>query len=164
MGHSILIVTQSFPIFCLFLLQTSKPLLASPTSGLLCHWTTEQYDCTSTENTPIAHFSRLRNTSECRVKCQEKTGCKYFTFNIQPVNESNYPGACFLFTSCTSRRAGANQWVSGVRVCHHVHGYHGHNHHANDHHAHHHHAHDYHGHHGHGFSHWHFWDFLIRAM
>ena len=75
------------------------------------------YDCTSTENSLLTHFARLPDISACRARCQEDTRCEFFTFNYRPAEQSLYPGACFLLTSCSSRRPGASQWVSGARDC-----------------------------------------------
>ena len=72
------------------------------------------YDCTSTENSLLTHFARLPDISACRARCEEDTRCEYFTFNYQ---QSLYPGSCFLLTSCSLRRPGASQWVSGARDC-----------------------------------------------
>ena len=53
--------------------------------------------------------------SACQARCQEDARCNFFTFNYK--EESLYPGACFLLTSCALRRPGASQWVSGARDC-----------------------------------------------
>ena len=99
---------SSLPLSLLLLASLASP---APASGR-CRGL---YDCTSTENTLSTHFARLPDVSACQARCQEDARCKYFTFNYK--EESLYPGACFLLTSCALRRPGANQWVSGARDC-----------------------------------------------
>ena len=75
------------------------------------------YDCTSPENTLLAHYARLPSLSACQRKCVEHSTCQYVTYNY--VQESNYPGTCFLFSSCSQslRLPGLSQWVSAPRLC-----------------------------------------------
>ena len=75
------------------------------------------YDCTSPENTVLGHYARLPTLSSCHRKCLEHSTCQYVTYNY--VEESNYPGACFLFSSCSQslRLPGLSQWVSAPRLC-----------------------------------------------
>ena len=87
---------------------SSSPVPVPPPCGGL-------YDCTSAENSLLTHFARLPDVSACRTRCLEDDRCLHFTFNYK--EESLYPGACFLLTSCTSKLPGASQWVSGARDC-----------------------------------------------
>ena len=114
MGHSVFIQTSSIPLSLLLLL-TSQPLLASPLPAPAPGPCGGFYDCTSTENSLFTHFARLPDISACRARCQEDARCEFFTFNYQ--QQSAYPGACFLLTSCSLKRPGASQWVSGARDC-----------------------------------------------
>ena len=102
----LLLLLQALPIM------SASPIPA-PSPGL-CGGL---YDCTSTENSLLTHFARLPDISTCRALCLEDARCQHFTFNYQPAEESLYPGACFLLTSCTSKRPGASQWVSEARDC-----------------------------------------------
>ena len=113
MGPSLLTSRASSLLSLSLLLLLSQTSLASPLPDL-CGGL---YDCTSTENSLLTHFARLPDISACRARCQEDARCEYFTFNYQPAEQSLYPGACFLLTSCSSRRPGASQWVSGARDC-----------------------------------------------
>ena len=119
MGHSVFIQASNLPLtllpLLLLLLLPSQPLLASPLPAPApgpCHGL---YDCTSTGNSVLTHFARLPDISACRARCQEDVRCEFFTFNYQ--QQSAYPGACFLLTSCSLKRPGASQWVSGARDC-----------------------------------------------
>ena len=115
MGHSVLIRASSLPLSLLLLLLASQTLLASPPPAPAPGPCGGHYDCTSTENSLFTHFARLPNISACRACCQEDLRCEFFTFNYQ--QHSLYPGACFLLTSCSLKRPGASQWVSGARDC-----------------------------------------------
>ena len=96
-------------LFLLRAISTSPVPVPPPCGGL--------YDCTSAENSLLTPFARLPDVSACRTRCLEDDRCLHFTFNYKPTQESLYPGACFLLTSCTSKLPGASQWVSGARDC-----------------------------------------------
>merc|ERR1719430_3096456 len=117
MGHSVFIQASSLPLSLLLILLTTQPLLASPLPAPPPGPCGGFYDCTSTENSLFTHFARLPDISACRARCQEDARCEFFTFNLQPAEQSLYPGACFLLTSCSSRRSGGSQWYSGARDC-----------------------------------------------
>ena len=114
---------KNLPFALLLLLPTFPIIFSSPLPNVSSPSPTlgdcdDFHDCTSTENPQLpAHFSRLPSIEACREKCREKPQCQFFTFNYQPAEQSLYPGACFLLTSCSSRRPGDNQWVSGAKDC-----------------------------------------------
>ena len=113
---------KNLPLALLLLLPTFPIIFSSPLPNVSSSSPTlgdcdNFHDCTSTENPQLpAHFSRLPSIEACREKCREKPQCQFFTFNYQPADQV-YPGACFLFTSCTTRRASEGRWVSGPRDC-----------------------------------------------
>ena len=115
MGPSLFASSLPLSLILLLLLQTSQLLIASPVPAPAPGPCAGLYDCTSTENSLLTHFARLPDISACRARCREDARCQHFTFNY--LEESLYPGACFLLTSCSLRRPGASQWVSGARDC-----------------------------------------------
>ena len=72
------------------------------------------YDCTAHENQLVSYFSRV-SFFACAAKCQDEPLCEHFTFNMK--RHGHYPGACYLFSSCSVQRPSDNQWVSAVKSC-----------------------------------------------
>ena len=72
------------------------------------------YDCTAHENHLVSYFSRV-SFFACAANCQDEPLCEYFTFNMD--RHGHYPGACYLFSSCSVQRPSDNQWVSAVKSC-----------------------------------------------
>ena len=72
------------------------------------------YDCTSNENHLVSYFSRV-SFFACAAKCQDEPLCEHFTFNMD--RHGHYPGACYLFASCSVQRPSNGQWVSAAKSC-----------------------------------------------
>ena len=73
------------------------------------------YDCTARENHLISHFARVPNFLACAAKCQDSAECEHFTYNMN--RHGHYPGACYLFASCSVQRPSNGQWVSAAKSC-----------------------------------------------
>ena len=75
----------------------------------------QPYDCTGVENHLISHFSRVSTFLSCAAICQKESQCEHFTYNMNM--HGHYPGACFLFSSCSVRRPSTGQWLSAAKSC-----------------------------------------------
>ena len=73
------------------------------------------YDCTGRENNIVSHFSRVPSFYACAAKCQNESECDHFTYNMN--RHGHYPGACYIFSSCTVQRPSNGQWVSASKSC-----------------------------------------------
>ena len=73
------------------------------------------YDCTARENHLVSHFSRVPSFLACAAKCRDEAQCEHFTYNMN--RHGHYPGACYLFASCSVQRPSNGQWVSAAKSC-----------------------------------------------
>ena len=73
------------------------------------------YDCTGRENNLVSFSSRVTSFFACTAKCQYESECKHFTYNMN--RHGYYPGACYLFSSCSVQRPSNGQWVSAAKSC-----------------------------------------------
>ena len=75
----------------------------------------QPYDCTGVENHLVSHFSRVSSFFACAAKCQNESQCEHFTYNMN--RHGHYPGACYLFSSCSVQRPSNGQWLSATKAC-----------------------------------------------
>ena len=124
----LLLLLLTFPLLQPLRLPILEPLLASFVQQVLspdlpAHLVpfylapcAGSYDCTSHHNNLLQNLGRVASVAACHRACLANPRCHHFTYNYLG-SRGNYPGACFLFSSCSVRHPGAGQWVSAPRDC-----------------------------------------------
>ena len=99
------------PLLCLLpLLASSVPVLSPDLPAHLVPFylapCAGSYDCTSSHNDLLQNLGRVASVAACHRACLANPRCFHFTYNYLG-SRGNYPGACFLFSSCSVRHPGA---------------------------------------------------------